>query len=190
MSFDKTIECNIHSVASTDHRGCSVLVKFAEIERGPGYWKFNNSLLKDTIFVNQMNTVTDNHAAGLDSKSDNQLEWELQKVKIKDFTRNYSKQKSIHNRNTLAELYGKLNDTDSALAVNPECVTTKNQRDQVKIKIQLLEQQKSRAVQVRSRVKWVEQSRANSKMMERVTDDKGRTFTKQIDIIIVQRDFF
>ena len=111
-------------------------------------------------------------------------------MKIKDFTRNYSKQKSIHNRNTLAELYGKLNDTDSALAVNPECVATKNQRDQVKIKIQLLEQQKSRAVQVRSRVKWVEQSRANSKMMERVTDDKGRTFTKQIDIIIVQRDFF
>jgi len=42
MCFDKTIECNIHSVASTDHRGCSVLVKFAEIERGPGYWKFNN----------------------------------------------------------------------------------------------------------------------------------------------------
>ena len=25
MFFDKTIECNIHSVASTDHRGCSVL---------------------------------------------------------------------------------------------------------------------------------------------------------------------
>ena len=95
MRFDKTIECNIHSVASTDHRGCSVLVKFAEIERGPGYWKFNNSLLKDSIFVNHMNTVIDNHTAGLDSKSDNQLEWELLKVKIKDFTRNYSKQKSI-----------------------------------------------------------------------------------------------
>ena len=157
MRFDKTIECNIHSVASTDHRGCSVLVKFAEIERGPGCWKFNNSLLKDTIFVNQMNTVTDNHTAGLDSKSDNQLEWELLKVKIKDFTRNYSKQKSVHNRNTLAELYGKLNDTDSALAANPEYVTTQNQRDQVKIKIELLQQQKSRAVQVRSRVKRAEE---------------------------------
>jgi len=122
MCFDNTIDCNTHSVASTDHRGCSVLVKFAEIERGPGYWKFNNFLLKDSIFVNQMNTVTDNYAAGLDSKLDNQLEWELLMVKIHDFTRNYSKQKSIHNRNTLAELYGKLNDTDSALAANPECV--------------------------------------------------------------------
>ena len=150
-----------------------------------------------------MNTVTDNHAAGLDSKSDNQLEWELQKVKIKDFTRNYSKQKSIHNRNTLAELYGKLNDINSALATNPECVATQNQRDQVKIKIELLERQKSHAAQVCARVKWVEEgeknkkfffnlekSRANSKIMERVTDDKGRTFTKQVDIMNAQRDFF
>ena len=79
-------------------------------------------------------------------------------------------------------MYGKPNDTDSALAADPECVATQNQCDQVKLKIELLEQQKSRAVQVRSRVKWVEQSRANSKMMERVTDDKGRTFTKQVDI--------
>ena len=78
-------------------------------------------------------------------------------MKIKDFTRNYSKQKSIHNRNTLAELYGKLKDTDSALAANPECVATQNQPDQVKIKIELLEQQKSPEAQVRSRVKWVEE---------------------------------
>ena len=26
--------------------------------------------------------------------------------------------------------------------------------------------------------------------MERVTDEKGRTFTKQLDIMNVQRDFF
>ena len=52
MLFDKTIECDIHSVASTDHRSCSVLITFAENERGPGYWKFNKSLLKDLAYVN------------------------------------------------------------------------------------------------------------------------------------------
>ena len=36
----------------------------------------------------------------------------------------------------------------------------------------------------------LEKSRANSKIMERVTDDKGRTFTKQVDIMNAQRDFF
>ena len=95
MLFDKTIEWNIHSVASTDHRGCSLLIKFAEIERGPGYWKFNNSLLKDLAYVHRINTLIDNHTAGLENKSDYQIEWELLKVKIRDFTRSYSKQKSI-----------------------------------------------------------------------------------------------
>ena len=89
------------------------------------------------------------------------------------------------------------------LAANPECVATQNQRDQVKIKTELFEQQKSRAAQVRARVKWVEEggknakyffnlkkSRANSKIMETVSDEKGRTFTKQVDIKTVQRDFF
>ena len=35
----------------------------------------------------------------------------------------------------------------------------------------------------------LEKSRANSKTMERVTDERGRTFTKQADIMNVQRDF-
>ena len=88
-------------------------------------------------------------------------------MKIKDFIRNYSKQKSIHNRKTLAELYGKLNDTGSAPAANPECVATQNQRDQIKIKTELLEQKKSRAAQVRSRIKWVEEGKKTKQQKTR-----------------------
>ena len=36
----------------------------------------------------------------------------------------------------------------------------------------------------------LEKSRANSKIMEKVTDEMGRTFTKQVDIMTVQRYFF
>ena len=36
----------------------------------------------------------------------------------------------------------------------------------------------------------LEKSRANSKIIEKVTDDKGRTFTKQVDIMNAQRDSF
>ena len=42
-----------------------------------------------------INTLIDNHAAGLENKSDYQIEWELLKVKMRDFTRSYS------NRNLL-----------------------------------------------------------------------------------------
>ena len=164
MLFDKSIECNIHSVASTDHRGCSLLIKFAEIERGPGYWKFDNSLLKGVAYVHRINTLIDNHAAGLENKSDYRIEWELFKVKIRDFTRSYSKQKSIHNKNALLKLYNELNDSDSALAANPARVAAQSKRDQIKIKIKLFEQHKSRAAQVRGRVKWVEEGEKKYKI--------------------------
>ena len=145
-------------------------------------------------YVNQINTLIDNHAAGLENKSDYQIECELLKVKIRDFTRSYSKQKSIHNKNTLLKLYSELNNFDSTLAANPACVTAQSKCDQIKIKIELFEQQKSRAAQVRAQVKCEEEeekktkyffnsekSRANSKIMETVTDDNGHTVTnKQI----------
>ena len=67
------------------------------------------------------------------------MEWELLKMKIKDVTRSNGKQKSVHNRNKPAELYG--NDTDSPLAANPECVATQTSVTRSKLKIELLEQQ-------------------------------------------------
>ena len=39
-----------------------------------------------------------------------------------------------------------MNDTDSAHATNPVCVSTQNQCDQIKIKIELLQQHSSCAV--------------------------------------------
>ena len=91
-------------------------------------------------------------------------------------------------------MYSELNDSDSALAANPARVAAQSKRDQIKMEIELFEQQKSRAAQVRARVKWVEEgekntkyflnlekSRANSKIMEKVIDENGHTVTnKQI----------
>ena len=100
-------------------------------------------------------------------------------------------------------MYSELNDSDSTLAANPACVAAQSKRDQIKIKIELLEKQKSCAAQVHARVKWMEEgekntkyflylekSRANSKIMEKVTDKNGHTVTKQADIMNVQKDFF
>ena len=44
--FDKTRECNIISVPMSDHRGCGIAILLSEVVKGPGYWKFNNSLLE------------------------------------------------------------------------------------------------------------------------------------------------
>ena len=52
--FDKT-RVQYYFGPSVNHRGCGIVILLSEIVKGPGYWKFNNSLLEDITYVNQMN---------------------------------------------------------------------------------------------------------------------------------------
>ena len=65
----------------SDHRGCLIHIKFTEVVKGNGYWKFNNSLLCHTEFVTQMNTLIDSFLR--ENELDYQTLWELLKVKMK-----------------------------------------------------------------------------------------------------------
>ena len=38
----------------TDHSGIVLKLKFQDMERGKSYWKFNNSLLKDKKYIDQV----------------------------------------------------------------------------------------------------------------------------------------
>ena len=88
--FDKVLNCDIVSVPFSDHRGCSVQIKVSETVRGNGYWKFDNLLLEDIEYVDEMNNLIESFTGdGVDS----QTEWELLKINITEFTCNYSKRK-------------------------------------------------------------------------------------------------
>ena len=49
--FDNVVSCDIIPVPNTDHCGVTLNVSLGKIKRGPSYWKFNQSLLKDTEYV-------------------------------------------------------------------------------------------------------------------------------------------
>ena len=53
----KLVSCDIKPGYRTDHSMVDLHFDFNQIERGPGYWKFNNSLLKDATYVDQVKTV-------------------------------------------------------------------------------------------------------------------------------------
>ena len=201
--FDKTIESYLISIPYSDHRGCVALIKIANIERGPGMWKFNNSLLKDIEYVTGINSLIGKHTSGIEEDSDSQMEWELLKVKIKDFSQNYSRLKSTNNKNMLMKLYQQLGKVDSALSSNPHSIVLQNEKQQIAVKIEIMERQKIHAAQVRARVKWVEEgeknskyflglekSKSNSKIMTGVLDKDNQLITKQSEILNVQKSFF
>lgn len=198
--FDKVLNCDIVSVPFSDHRGCSVQIKVSETVRGNGYWKFNNLLLEDIEYVDEMNNLIESFTGdGVDS----QTEWELLKISIREFTCNYSKRKHVERKNKTVSLSNELNDLDTYLGSNPQCDSAQVKRENVKMRLELLEVNKARAAQVRARIKWVEEgekntkyflglekARGNAKIMESLKNAQGQVCTDQMQIHAIQKDYF
>ena len=80
--FEKT-RVQYYFGPSVSHRECGIAILLSEVVKGPGYWKFNNSLLEDINYVNQTNEVTDSFTRGDNTANQDQQSWELLKLRIK-----------------------------------------------------------------------------------------------------------
>ena len=85
----------ILNALSTDHSPlfCSFL-NLTNISRGRGLWKFNNSLISNTNFVDEMKTLIQKVIFGFENDTylTDQVKWELLKYKIRKFVINFSKE--------------------------------------------------------------------------------------------------
>ena len=79
------VSCDIVSLPNTDHRAVTLRLSTSSFVRGPGYWRFNNSHLKDPVFVDKLNNMLENALIEEMQISNTQNVWDLTKVKIRDF---------------------------------------------------------------------------------------------------------
>ena len=87
---DYTRHTDIVPAVQTDHS--AIILKFSGFEgsqRGRSYWKFNNSLLTDNVFLGVMREKIDESSAVDYFHDDPRLGWEFMKYEIKEFTRKY-----------------------------------------------------------------------------------------------------
>ena len=54
LFFHFVTDTDIVSGYRTDHSGIILKLKLLENERGKGYWKFNNTLLKDELYIEEI----------------------------------------------------------------------------------------------------------------------------------------
>ena len=54
---NKVIESKIQPSICTDHSLISITLEVSNVKRGPGVWKFNDSLLEDKDFVEKLTTM-------------------------------------------------------------------------------------------------------------------------------------
>ena len=84
-----------------DHLQAALLINgVKQHPRGPGYWKFNASLLEDKNFVEQVSTKIPGFINQYQGVADKGLLWELVKMEIRAYTINFSKQRA-NNKKTL-----------------------------------------------------------------------------------------
>ena len=197
--YDTVNNTDIIPSVRSDHSAIILnLTQLDKIERGPGLWKFNNSLLENDIYINELKTKIakwkqNNHM------EDKQVLWEFFKYKIRKFTIDFSKTnrkivKTEETRLTTQLIYLERN------LNNPHLIA---QYEETKRKLKSIEDERVKGQIVRSRIKWheegeqsskfflgLEKSNAIKKKMRKLKFKDGTITTNPDTISNTQRQFY
>ena len=130
--------CKIFHAPETDHSAISLHLqaRFNKQRRGPGFWKFNSSLLKDDNYVNALRKNIDLFKAKYENVEDKGLKWDLIKMEIRGFTVKYAKTKAKRRKNEELTLQNKINELLLSLERNPNNNHAQNELLAAKLRLQ------------------------------------------------------
>ena len=182
------VKTNTKVSNAPDHKAVVLDLKILSEKRGPGLWKFNNSLVEDNKYVE---LIEKNYAAIREKYSDlkdDRLKWELIKMEIRRLTISYSKHKEKQRRIRETELQKRLEaleikinncSTDEQLSAEIE------EYDNLKIELQRIYEAKGKGAIFRSKVRWVEQDEKPTKYFFNL---EKRNFNRKVITEIKRED--
>ena len=201
-AVNRTIDTELFSTPYSDHRGVLMDIKCSDTQRGPGYYKFNNLLLKDKAFVSKMNETIDTFLMrNQDENPDSKLE--LLKMVIREESIQYSKQAALKKRNVLATLFKDLNNVESALSKDPDNIYLQHENERLKLEIEIIEQERINSSKFRAKQLYIdhgdkpskyflnlEKHRAGSKLLPNLELENGEIVRDQFEILKAQREYY
>ena len=102
-------------------------------KRGPGFWKFNTSLLKDEAHVTALKINIPIFKKKYEETHDLGLKWDLIKMEIRGFTLQYSKRKAKKYRDEEKSLLK--SKAPASQLVNAEVNSVVNSSTRIKVRI-------------------------------------------------------
>ena len=157
--------CKVTTSPAPDHRAIIIQIENNHAKRGPGYWKLNATVLNENEYVEGIENIFErerNYASkhGIPKG----IIWDMMKIKFKEFSQSYCKQKKQQQKNKIYLIETKIARTEVEIsnASHPALGLLHIKRDQlinemkIELKLQL------QASQVRSRVLWTEQGESNT----------------------------
>ena len=161
----RTCKTEVKAYHDSDHSPIYVEIQYENSQKkpGPGFWKFNNSLLENEEFVLNLKFFLI-HAKEKHSKTDDKrLYWEVIKMEIMDFCIRFAKRLSKNRKNKEMDLLRKLNELNVLLGKNPNDVNLTTEARSVKLELKNLSERKTKGAIIRSRVRWYEHGERNNK---------------------------
>ena len=148
----------------SDHSAISLHVKNSEHNlKGPGFWRFNTSLLKDVNYIEELteliNSVRDEYANEMQDKI---IFWEWLKFNIRSFSIQYSKKRAKKNRESEVRLEKELCRLSSELQNNPSSQNYELYKS-VKSKLEQIYDYKVDGIMTRARLRWYEKGERSTK---------------------------
>lgn len=197
---ENVISTNIIPSLKSDHSAINlnIVTNLDGSTRGPGYWKFNASLLNDPEYTNMIKQNIIKWKQEYRSIEDDKLKWELIKYNVRKSSIAFAKTKTVGVRCKERELVEKIKILEQNL-------TTENHETYQNLcnELEKIKLNKAQGNIIRSKVRWFEQGEKSTKYffnlekrnqikknMQKVCKTDGTILTKPKEILKEVEDFY
>ena len=190
-------QISISQAIRTDHAAISLTLRTSDCERGPGFWKLNNSVLESDIFDDTFKTFWASWKTSSDLFDSKKRWWELTKVKIKELSIEISKSLAKSEKIKISKTE-KLLDEEKNKS-NPDILVIAHLENILKE----FWSTKSKGARTRSRTLWYEKGenstkyffslekiKARNKLWSQIKDKTGKIKYGLENILKEQVDFY
>ena len=162
---DLTKESNIMHTPFSDHSAIMLNIQSVDQRKksGPGFWKFNASLLEDKEYVEKMCVNIPALIEKYKDVTDLGLKWDVIKMEIRGFTLQYSKRRARSEKDQEKQLLKNLNDLQEKLCSSRNDPNLLNEYYSLKAKLEKISNRKIKGTILRSKARWYEHGEKNSK---------------------------
>ena len=196
--LNRLIKCEKKTSILTDHSLVQLTLQHSVMNRGPGFWKFNTSLLRDKKYVTLVKE-TIKETVSRNTFSNKGLMWDMIKMNIRAVTVQYSASKKRENINLEKQIMCEIN----KLEKQGDNEKVENQLDLLKEELENILQIKADGAAIRARAEWVEDGEKNTayflnlekhkcenKTISQLQTANGKILEDPKDILQEQYDFY
>lgn len=156
--------CVITESILTDHRMVILSLKTnSKSTRGPGFWKFNNSLLIDNTYNEQATKIMAETWDETSDMTDIRVRWDYLKFQIQTHAVTYSKRKAKVRREIEQKVTEQLDNLHKAKCSNGLSDQQDTKRRELQATLENIYAYKERGAQIRSRVEFIEKNEKSNK---------------------------